>query len=211
MFDPHHIGPRYESRYSRNKGRVFQRKVVNEPPTFTRSQLEKLVPVMIQNGIINGTTPDPGPDPDPDPYYLPVPIDSIAFSIPLDDSMKTQYLEFKNFQHTNADITIPVREVIDYGATWWWAEMYDGANQYTIIVRQRYIEGLYNIKIHVGAWYGYISYPGRNQARFYAYLHGLQRNYMGWKMDWFYDDTDKQYRHEIVLKKDSFSIVFGQS
>lgn len=59
MFDPHHIGPRRSSSYSRNKGRVIQRRAVNTPsPGYTRSELEQLVPLMKVNGFI---PPPPSP------------------------------------------------------------------------------------------------------------------------------------------------------
>ena len=38
MFDPHHIGPQSSSFYSRNKGRVLQRKLVNPPPSIITSR-----------------------------------------------------------------------------------------------------------------------------------------------------------------------------
>lgn len=61
MFDPHHIGPQRTSSYSRNKGRVIQRRAVNTPsPGYTRSELEQLVPVMKVNGFI---------PPPPSPYF----------------------------------------------------------------------------------------------------------------------------------------------
>lgn len=62
MFDPHRIGPQRTSSYSRNKGRVIQRRLVNTPsPGYTRTELEQLVPVMLKNGLLP-TTPVPSPD-----------------------------------------------------------------------------------------------------------------------------------------------------
>lgn len=63
MFDPHRIGPRRSSSYSRNKGRVIQRRAVNTPsPGYTRTELEQLVPVMKKNGFIPDVPPPPSPD-----------------------------------------------------------------------------------------------------------------------------------------------------
>lgn len=58
MFDPHHIGPRRSSSYSRNKGRVIQRRAVNTPsPGYTMTELEQLVPLMRKNGFIPNIDP----------------------------------------------------------------------------------------------------------------------------------------------------------
>lgn len=53
MFDPHGIGPRSESFYSRNKGRVLQRKLVDPPsPVVTSYDLDKYYNILFHNGRI---------------------------------------------------------------------------------------------------------------------------------------------------------------
>lgn len=53
MFDPHGIGPRSESFYSRNKGRVLQRKLVDPPsPVVTSYDLDKYYKILFHNGRI---------------------------------------------------------------------------------------------------------------------------------------------------------------
>lgn len=53
MFDPHRIGPERTTSYSRNHGRVIQRKVVRTPSVaYTRGDLEQLVPLMRKNGLV---------------------------------------------------------------------------------------------------------------------------------------------------------------
>ena len=205
MFDPHHIGPRYESRYSRNKGRVFQRKVVNEPPSFTRSQLEKLVPVMIQNGIINGTTPDPSPD--PDPFYIPLPVDSIHITY---YQGKHYYLNFKDFQSTAYPITLQFDPPasVDEDYTLWICYFIVGRDTYHLYFYQKDIVNRYEFTIPGGAVYGYTKIPGHNLTPFYGYLHGLHMDYIGMKLDWYYIE-DKQYMHELEIPNKVFNIVWG--
>ena len=56
MFDPHHIGPQSSSFYSRNKGRVLQRKLVNPPPSIITSRdLDNYYKILQHNGRIPPT------------------------------------------------------------------------------------------------------------------------------------------------------------
>ncbi|KAH0787421.1 hypothetical protein GPJ56_008616 [Histomonas meleagridis] len=53
MFDPHRIGPISESYYSRNKGRVLQRKLVPPlNPPMTKYDLDRAYDVLKNNGKI---------------------------------------------------------------------------------------------------------------------------------------------------------------
>ncbi|KAH0798935.1 uncharacterized protein GO595_008225 [Histomonas meleagridis] len=53
MFDPHRIGPISESYYSRNKGRVIQRKLVPPiNPPLTKYDLDRAYEVLKNNGRI---------------------------------------------------------------------------------------------------------------------------------------------------------------
>ncbi|KAH0786638.1 hypothetical protein GPJ56_009381 [Histomonas meleagridis] len=53
MFDPHRIGPISESYYSRNKGRVLQRKLVPPiNPPLTKYDLDRAYEVLKNNGRI---------------------------------------------------------------------------------------------------------------------------------------------------------------
>ena len=103
MFDPHHIGPRYETSYSRNKGRVLQRKVKDTKRTYTREELEKLLPVMIQNGLVNGTTPDPPPTPTPTPTPDPGPsikdLTNIVYFRSIEDTQQGTPYYFTEMQY----------------------------------------------------------------------------------------------------------------
>ena len=51
MFDPHRIGPRSESFYSRNKGRILQRKLIDPPPEpVTSYDLDNYEKILRHNG-----------------------------------------------------------------------------------------------------------------------------------------------------------------
>ncbi|KAH0803547.1 uncharacterized protein GO595_003891 [Histomonas meleagridis] len=57
MFDPHRIGPISESYYSRNKGRVIQRKLVPPiNPPLTKYDLDRAYEVLKNNGRIPNYT-----------------------------------------------------------------------------------------------------------------------------------------------------------